>query len=73
MGQQKSKNIISKSKYENDSPVGEENSQKIVLVVVIGTSVTITSIVILVTVYICQRGKQNAIEKGQYKITILKL
>ena len=64
--QQKSKNIISESKDENDSSAGEENSQNVVLIVVIGTSVTITSIVILVMVYICQRGKKNAIEKGQY-------
>ena len=71
--QHKSKRIKTESEDMTDNLVGEEKGQKIVLGVVIGTSVTITSIVILGIVYICQRGKQNAIEKGQYESTILKL
>ena len=60
-----SKNIMDGSKNVTENFVGEEKRQKLILGVVIGTSLTITSIVIIGIVCICYRLKQNSIQKSQ--------
>ena len=60
-----SKNIMDGSKNVTENFVGEEKRQKLILGVVIGTSLTITSIVIIGIVCICYRLRQNSIQKSQ--------
>ena len=57
--------IMDGSKNMTDNFVGEEKSQKMILGVVIGTSLTITSIVIIGIICICHQLKQNSIQKSQ--------
>ena len=60
-----SKNIMDGSKNVTENFVGEEKRQRLILGVVIGTSLTITSIVIIGIICICHRLKQNSIQKSQ--------
>ena len=60
-----SKRIMDESKNVTENFVGQEQRQKVILAVVIGTSLTITSIVIIGIICICYRLKQNSIQKSQ--------